>query len=395
MLPLVTVIIPNYNHARFLEKRINSVLDQTFQDFEVIILDDASTDNSREMIEGYRAHPKVVHIEYNAVNSGSPFKQWNKGVRLAHGEYIWIAESDDYADSCFLEKLVPLLIAAPKVGLVNCQSWHVNEHDNVFGLYDLYDGRSPCYERWTHDYRNSGNDECATYLVRECFIRNVSAVLMRRNVYLTAGLADEMLRQSGDWLLYVKLLLRSDIVFVAQPLNYLRRHPQAQTIRLQRSVIRFWEDLYVFDYIRQHVRVRQPVQSECLKGFAKELCRLETQGEMRESHVTISRRTLRLLRNARSCLVEHDGDRCYDNAQKIDAQACYRAACAQNRMNWSAFCKLKLLHLGYTGRLIRNIIHQNKKRYKWYGYRLRHAVFHTLRQPPYLSLNSSKDSSKE
>ena len=100
--PLVSVIIPNYNHAPFLKERIDSVLNQSFDNFEVIILDDKSTDHSKEVIESYRNHEKVVHIEYNSQNSGSTFKQWDKGLKLAKGEWIWIAESDDVAHPAFL-----------------------------------------------------------------------------------------------------------------------------------------------------------------------------------------------------------------------------------------------------------------------------------------------------
>ena len=101
-MPKVSVIIPNYNHALFLEQRLESVLNQTYQDFEVIFLDDASTDSSRAVFTKYANHPKISHIIFNETNSGYPFKQWNKGVNLAMGEYIWIAESDDYAELNFL-----------------------------------------------------------------------------------------------------------------------------------------------------------------------------------------------------------------------------------------------------------------------------------------------------
>ena len=91
-MPKVSVIIPNYNHAQFLEQRVESVLNQTFQDFEIIFLDDASTDNSKEVFSKYSNHPKISHVIFNETNSGSPFKQWNKGFGLSTGEYIWIAE---------------------------------------------------------------------------------------------------------------------------------------------------------------------------------------------------------------------------------------------------------------------------------------------------------------
>ena len=88
---MLSVIIPNYCHARYLKERIESILAQSYQDFELIILDDCSTDNSREIIEQYRSNPRVKHIVYNEQNSGSPFVQWQRGFTLASGEYIWIA----------------------------------------------------------------------------------------------------------------------------------------------------------------------------------------------------------------------------------------------------------------------------------------------------------------
>jgi Glycosyltransferases involved in cell wall biogenesis len=109
---MVTVIIPNFNHAAFLKQRIESVLNQTFQDFEMIVIDDCSADESREVIEAYRNHPKVSQVVYNEQNSGSAFKQWVKGVALAKGDWIWIAESDDWAEHDFLERMMPRHIRA-------------------------------------------------------------------------------------------------------------------------------------------------------------------------------------------------------------------------------------------------------------------------------------------
>src|ERR1700738_1634065 len=111
-MPRVSVIVPNYNHARFLRRRMESVLRQTYRDFEVILLDDCSTDESRSILSEYAGDPRV-RLEFNEKNSGSPFKQWNKGVALASGEYGWIAESDDYADERLLERLVAVLDHEP------------------------------------------------------------------------------------------------------------------------------------------------------------------------------------------------------------------------------------------------------------------------------------------
>ncbi|MEB5476808.1 glycosyltransferase family 2 protein [Acinetobacter pollinis] len=78
--PVVSVIVPSYNHAQFLEQRLESILNQTFQDFELIILDDVSPDHSREIIENYRNYPKVSQMIFNGRNSDSTFFQWNKPI---------------------------------------------------------------------------------------------------------------------------------------------------------------------------------------------------------------------------------------------------------------------------------------------------------------------------
>ena len=105
--PFVSVIIPNYNHAAYLDERIQSVLKQTYQNFELIILDDCSPDNgaSRDVIEKYRDNPHVCHIIYNEANSGFTFKQWHKGMELEKGELIRIAESDDACEKTLLDTL--------------------------------------------------------------------------------------------------------------------------------------------------------------------------------------------------------------------------------------------------------------------------------------------------
>ena len=105
-MPVVSVIVPNYNHAQFLPSRLDSILGQTFADFEVIYLDDASTDNSERVIAPF-LEDRRIRVIRNTVNSGSAFKQWNRGVREARGEYVWIAEADDSAEPTLLSRLVP------------------------------------------------------------------------------------------------------------------------------------------------------------------------------------------------------------------------------------------------------------------------------------------------
>ena len=115
--PKVSVIVPNYNHRPYLTRRIESILNQTFTDFELILLDDCSKDGSQQLLESYAGNPKVSQIVLNQQNSGSTFAQWKRGLALARGEYVWIAESDDFAEPTFLETLVAQLDAHPEAAM--------------------------------------------------------------------------------------------------------------------------------------------------------------------------------------------------------------------------------------------------------------------------------------
>jgi glycosyltransferase involved in cell wall biosynthesis len=209
-MPKVSVIVPNYNHARFLRKRIDSILAQTFQDFELILLDDCSTDDSRPILSSYSDSPHVSAIQFNEENSGSTFKQWNKGVRLARGEYVWIAESDDYADPRFLQRLVAVLDAKPEVVFVSCRSWQVTADEQLEGYAD-----STCpYPRYNVDTEVDGFEECRNYFVCLNTVHNASSVVFRKSVYDHMGGADEALRFVGDWKLWAAMALHGRITYL-------------------------------------------------------------------------------------------------------------------------------------------------------------------------------------
>lgn len=153
----VSVIVPNYNHARYLRDRLDSILAQTVQDMEVIILDDCSTDNSMEILAAYENHPKVQCVVRNTINSGSPFLQWQRGFDLAQGEYIWIAESDDVAEPTFLEESLKRLELNPNIQMTFSRSIFIDGDGNRLegspdkpALYrgdGVYDGRKFALQR--------------------------------------------------------------------------------------------------------------------------------------------------------------------------------------------------------------------------------------------------------
>lgn len=265
-MPKVSVIIPNYNHARFLEERIRSVLEQTYQDFEVIYLDDASTDNSNEVFMQFAGDPRIRAV-YNETNSGSTFKQWNKGMHKAEGEYVWIAESDDSADKRFLEVLVDTLDKHPKVGIAYCQSWRIDKDGVVLGSMEGWTADLDA-TRWRGDFIEEGKEECRRYLIHRNTIPNASATLLRKTVYEQVGGASESLRLCEDWLLWAKMLLVSDIAFVAEPLNYFRTHTNTVRSSFSRRGVDIEEDYMVISFIARSLQIPEETLEAACESMA-------------------------------------------------------------------------------------------------------------------------------
>lgn len=221
---LVSVIIPNYNHEAFLKKRIESVLNQSYQNFEVIILDDCSTDNSRVIIAEYKDHSKVTHVVINEHNSGSPFKQWQKGFQLAQGDYIWIAESDDYADTEFLTTAITTLCAHPSAGLFFSDSNVVDAAGAVhLNFYKKHRNKNFNTDKWDRDYVITGIQEIRDNLIFDCTINNMSATVFEKG--LLSNVKFEHLNKfkyCGDWYFLLALVMYTDVAYVANPLNYFK-----------------------------------------------------------------------------------------------------------------------------------------------------------------------------
>ncbi len=223
---MVSVIIPNYNHAQYLHQRIESVLNQTYQDIELILLDDCSADSSRQILESYRTHPKVSHIVFNDQNSGSTFKQWKRGLELAKGDWIWIAESDDYCNTNFVESV-----------LKECNN---NQCDLGYAQSIPVDERGD--EIKTLNYktvgggRYNGVDFLNNFLLGYNYMLNASSVILKKEL-LHKNLTHEVIsyRLFGDWLVWIKACLISDICFVSFVENYHRCH--TNTVRTKSELM--------------------------------------------------------------------------------------------------------------------------------------------------------------
>ncbi|RWN37310.1 MAG: glycosyltransferase [Mesorhizobium sp.] len=222
--PKVTAIVPNYNHARFLEQRLESILSQTYDNIDVLILDDCSSDNSREIIQRYcDRYPSRIRALLNEQNSGNVFRQWRRGVEHSESDLVWICESDDFCDPDFLEHLIP-----------HFRDRSVNL---AFGRVQFSD-QNGRLQAGLDQYREEAEvgiwDEPLVRPASEWFSRafgvnnvvvNVGGCLWRRQVLPAAIWTEaESFSVVGDWFLYCHLAGGGQIAYEPASLAYFRQH---------------------------------------------------------------------------------------------------------------------------------------------------------------------------
>ena len=227
--PLVSVIVPNYNHARYLEQRIRSILDQSYRNIELILLDDKSSDESVTVIEqmASHAHCKTTKI-FNNANSGNVFSQWRKGLSVASGDLVWICESDDFAEIDFLERLVPhfadysVMISFGRIQFCDTQGVM------FAGLDSFRENAEPGI--WSAINKRPAAQWFAGALGVNNVIANVGGCLFRRQT-----IADEIWREAmeyriaGDWYLYSQIARGGAICYDPNATAYFRQHGQNES----------------------------------------------------------------------------------------------------------------------------------------------------------------------
>ncbi|WP_133500602.1 glycoside hydrolase family 99-like domain-containing protein [Cognatilysobacter terrigena] len=233
-LPRVSVVVPNYNYAHYLPERISTIDAQTVPLFEIIVLDDASTDDSLSVLRALRRKTRnPLRIVDSRTNSGSVFKQWHEGVARARGDLVWIAEADDSAEADFLAT-VTAAFADASVVMSYCQSTQIDARGAELAPNYLDYVAEFGRERWVHPFVASLDDELANGLAVKNTIPNVSAVVFRLSALravLQAHIADiAAFRIAGDWLLYLRMLERGSLAFTPSSLNRHRRHGGSVTL---------------------------------------------------------------------------------------------------------------------------------------------------------------------
>lgn len=254
--PLISVIVPNYNHAPYLRQRIDSILSQSYDHFELLLLDDASTDDSLDILREYARKDRRIRVLENLENSGGVFHQWEKGLREAKGDLVWIAESDDWAAPDFLETLVPFFrneavqLAFARNSFVDPAgapiNWSMEEYLAEFGA-----------DRWSRPWI-----ETAPNIVREVFsmaniVPNAGSALIRRfdrlEVLESAIWRD--MRICGDWLFYLNAIRGGLIAYTPATTAYYRIHPNGTSQRGKHENTFYQEHELIAKALRRHYRL--------------------------------------------------------------------------------------------------------------------------------------------
>ena len=234
----VSVVVPNYNYSKFLIRRLYSILSQTEKIYELIILDDKSTDDSRELIDKvYNSLKQYVNIKkvYNEENSGTPFKQWAKGMSLASGDYIWIAEADDYCDKHMLNSLVGKVKEDSEIYIAYVDTAFTDKNGNITLKSIKPEIDIMKTGHWDRDYVNNGLNEIENFTFLNNTIANVSSCIIKNVDY--TDVYDEIgkYRQAGDWVFYINVMAKGKVAYIDKIMNYYRVHDAQVTTQMKKE----------------------------------------------------------------------------------------------------------------------------------------------------------------
>lgn len=262
----VSVIIPNYNHAAYLKQRIDSVLCQTYQDFEVIILDDCSTDDSKEVIQSYAQHPKVSHIVLNTTNSGGPFFQWEKGINLAKGKYIWIAESDDWCEPSLLADLVQGIEKDADCVISYCQMYYINGENKI---------------KWqsSHKYLSevvNSKTFIEDYLAVKVSIYNASMAIFKKAAFAQVTKEYTTYKLCGDRIFWLQVAQQGKAHISGKVLNYFRKHDKDVSGKAFSSGLNFIEEIRVINWMYNEQLIDDRIYTLAYKRQFKEYWKVRT-----------------------------------------------------------------------------------------------------------------------
>ena len=257
--PKVSIIVPNYNHAPYLRKRLESIYNQTYTNIEVILLDDCSSDESKSILnEFHDRYPSITRYHFNDANSGGVFHQWAKGFEMATGDLIWIAESDDYCSDNFLKELVvPFVNQAVRIAF--CRTIFIDSSTNQ----EVWNSESFLHDIrpniWDRPFLASANAITQNAWVAKNIIPNVSGAVFRhpQQLELLNDATWKSLRLCGDWIFYLAIARGGLVGYSPMTTNYYRQHASNTSVMAQREAIYYREHAIVRQYLERYYYLDQ------------------------------------------------------------------------------------------------------------------------------------------
>lgn len=216
---MVSIIIPTYNRAAYLEKAIQSVVNQTYQNFEILVVDDGSTTNYAELI--CNKYPNCYY--YNKKNGGLSSAR-NYGVKKAKGEYIAFLDDDDFWKQDKLEKQVSILKAQKNIDCVHSSAIVVDEEGNETGKTI---GASKHKE-----HKRSGNvfwNALGVWVVKS------PTPLIRKKVFTKEMFFDETIKVGEDLDFYWRMFFKHEVLYINEPLAYYRDYSDMKRLSIQKE----------------------------------------------------------------------------------------------------------------------------------------------------------------
>jgi glycosyltransferase involved in cell wall biosynthesis len=354
--PKVTFVIPCYKLAHLLAECVNSVLAQTFGDFEILIMDDASPDHTAEVARSF-TDPRVRHIR-NDPNLGH-LRNYNKGIGMARGKYVWLISADDYLRSPkILERYVQLMEREPRVGFCYCPGIGVKHGKETrlldYTVHGAGDRVTPGHELLKHLlYRN-------TILA--------PSGLARKECYEKLGLFPLDMPWAGDWYIWGLFALHYDVGYFAEPMVCYREHELSMTTKLWRENVVgcVEEDVAVPWAIKRKADAAgfKEVARDCLRAVARTysdsmlFARYSSKGpaltlDQFESSLSQSPADDADRRWVRARIYEELGNAAYWKGDRMGAREHYREARRQHWWMPSVIAKQMLLFTGGAGHALR------------------------------------------
>lgn len=239
---LISVIIPTYNRADIVIDAINTILNQTYQNFEIIIIDDGSTDNTKQVIKEIN-DPRIRYIYQE--NSGRPSCARNKGIKIATGEYIAFLDSDDLWHHQMLEKNINALNSNNNIGFVtNWSSYRTFQGEEIF--------KKICYAKNRHDYMSY------LLLSPDKAYAGPSTILVKKECFEKVGCFDEEMTFCEDWDMFFRISLLYEFYNIEEVLTYVRVHQKSlskmpEVTKFREGYLRFLQKAFENKNLPQEV----------------------------------------------------------------------------------------------------------------------------------------------